>query len=184
MPSYWLCGKGRDGSNRRRFYSVVQYGRIERGEAAIKEGKLELLAKRWNIAVQYFTGEESEPLTPLQYATKQDLLHARNDAMDTLLRSVENNDRLRSIFFHICGYEYAHEASPQIDFAPVSDSPPEAVRTISPDGGRHLIRPHGDVSAEWCTITENELRTLIDRLKDTIAFECFRKGREVHHGDD
>lgn len=164
-------------------YSVVQYGRIERGEAAIKEGKLELLAKRWNIAVQYFTGEESEPLTPLQYATKQDLLHARTDAMDTLLRSVENNDRLRAILFSACGYEYEHECNGPIDFASFASSADE-VNGISPDGGRHLIRPIDDTGVEWTAFTEAELHALIDRLKNTIAFEIFIKGREAHHGDD
>lgn len=105
-------------------YSVVQYGRIERGESAIKDGKLELLAKRWNVAVQYFTCEENEPLTPLQYATKQDVIRARDGAVDDLWRSVQGNDRLRSVFFSACGFEYEHEIMGAIDFAPFSQQPP------------------------------------------------------------
>ena len=164
-------------------YSVVQYGRIERGEAAIKEGKLERLANRWNIAVQYFTGEENEPLTPLQYAAKQDLIHARDIAVDDLWRSVQDNDRLRAILFSACGYEYEHECIGPVDFAPFASSADE-VNAISPDGGRHLIRPIDDTGAEWTAFTEAELHALIDRLKNTIAFEIFVKGREAHHGDD
>ena len=137
-------------------YSVVQYGRIERGEAAIKEGKLELLAKRWNVAVQYFTGEENEPLSPLQYAAKQDLIHARDIAVDDLWQSVQDNDRLRAILFSACGYEYEHECIGPIDFAPFASSA-DGVNGISPDGGRHLIRSLDNTGAEWHAKAESRI---------------------------
>ena len=136
---------------------------------------MEKLAAHWNVTVHYLTGEEDEPLTPLQYEAKQSLLHARNGAVEDLLLSVGENDRDRAILFRICGYEYEHAHTAQMDFAAFSDSPADEIRAISPNDGQHLIRPRNDTGSDWIAFTEAELCDLLDRLKDMIAFECFRK---------
>ena len=166
-------------------YSVVQYGRIERGESPIKRAKLEMLAARWNIALQYFTGEEENPISPLEYATKQNLLLAKKGAVEDLWRSVQNNDERRSIIFTVFGYEYKHEITGQIEFAEFAHSPDD-IKSMSPDAGWHFIRPRDKAGAAWTAFSEDELHALIDKLKDMIAFECYKQGKRggTFNGDD
>lgn len=160
-------------------YGPATVARYEKGERGIGDDIIRILAKHWNVAVDYILGL-TDTEDPIAYALET---AAAEDAGAAEYAAQQRAERMRRVnFFDYCGfyYEDTHELPGVWEFAGV--------------GGRAAIdadRPHrvSDPSSliEPVLLTDDELKALLENVHDFIAFECFKliqQRKEAAHSVD
>lgn len=149
-------------------------GRWERGENKPPIERLDALAHRWNVPLEYLTGESGQADLALFYE-EQARLADRAEAQMAAERMAER-ERLRSLF-EKCRFCYEDlEGSPFADFIDVVGGPGDPIAREALHQGRFYRLTSIDGSGlPPIYFSKGELSALLDALHHTIAFECFKR---------
>ncbi len=147
----------------------------------VRNAKALLLAKIFGVVPEYIKGETSIK-DPLQYYAWLEQSEAEaEDAALAGAAEVFAEEEAREVryknLFSMCGYQYEYIGrTTAYDFGGISG-------TTQYNGPHELRDSQGTNNALY--LNDDELKYLMQRLSDTVAFECYRiqRGRDKSHGN-
>lgn len=161
-------------------YGPVTVARYEKGERGIGEDIIRILAKHWNVAVDYILGL-TDTEDPIAYALE---IAAAEDAGAAEYAAQQRAERTRRVnFFDYCGfyYEDTHELPGAWEFAEV-----DGRAAIDADRPHRVSDPSSLI--EPVLLTDDELKAILEATHNFIAFEFFKliqqRKEAAHCGDN
>lgn len=152
--------------------SVSSLKRFENGSHAPSARAAKVMQSFTGIIYPYWKGE-TDCKTWEAYKHER-IVAAQADKKDKEYRkTLQEEINRRETLFASCGYRYTYLTSAQVDFAGI-----DPANEYSDATEQHCIASFQNLSQKTYLST-NELEALITELRETIAFTCFKKGRNA-----
>lgn len=141
-------------------YGAATVARYEKGERGVGDDIICILAKHWNVPLDYLKGQ-TDTDDPIAYALELDAAE-QVGANEYAAQQRAERTRRRN-FFDLCGFHYEDlHASP----GPWEFAEENADKAHKLSDSRGMIDP--------VDISDDELKAILDGAHDFIAFECFK----------
>lgn len=134
------------------------------------------------IHFKYWMGEAPTQTAAdyLEWQREQcDLAQHENASLEAeaeLRETEQMHIKMMHDFFFMCGYDYQYLEGAKYDFASVSQNPGEEL--IYASTHRHRLTSFNEPDKHYY-FNKTELEALITELRETIAFTCFKKDRNI-----
>jgi transcriptional regulator with XRE-family HTH domain len=159
--------------------SSLTISRWEKGQNTPHPDCLELLAEHWNVPLEYLTGETD---ISDRVAFYEQRATAAQSAAEKRIAEEQAEQASMKTLFKKCGFQFDDlPLSAILDFAGVDgfiSTPPDM--EAASQGRQFRLSNLNDPDFPPAYFSSSELRVLLERLHDMIAFECFTQRQKCN----